>query len=466
MAHYDCDVAVIGAGTAGISAERKARGEGAKTLLIDPYFNGTTCATVGCMPSKLLIAASDAMAAVRGAGAFGIKAEGKVDGPAVLERVRRFRDEFAGGVRASFDRLPEDVPLRGRARFTAPGELETDQGDTVSAKAVVVATGSAPAIPGPFKDFGDLILTNESIFELKDLPDSMGVIGAGAIGVELAQAMARLGVRVELYDMGHTIAGMPAETGGVLRDLLALEFNLHMGVTPEAEQVKKGVRITYEGHEAEFERLLIAAGRPPNLDGLDLEKSGMAFDEDGRPVVNPDCLQCTDVPVFMAGDVNGVRPLLHEASDEGAIAGYNAAHFPDIRRTDRKTALAITFTRPSAAIVGILPSNDNDLVTGRADFSNQGRSRVEDRAGGMIRVHADRKTGKLVGADLCLPDGEHIAHQMAWIIGLGIDAGAAKDLPFYHPTIEEGVKSAFRDLCAAIEAGVHWTTDEGSPPGV
>ncbi|MEY8841761.1 FAD-dependent oxidoreductase, partial [Cribrihabitans sp. XS_ASV171] len=129
MTLYQTDVAVIGAGTAGLAAERHAREAGAKTLLIDPAFAGTTCATVGCMPSKLLIAAADAAQAARGAERFGVRAEPRIDGPAVLQRLRALRDDFVAGVRASIARLPEGVCLTARARFEAPGRLVLDTGD-------------------------------------------------------------------------------------------------------------------------------------------------------------------------------------------------------------------------------------------------------------------------------------------------------------------------------------------------
>ena len=162
-----CDVAVIGAGTAGLAAERAARANGASTLLIDPYYRGTTCATVGCMPSKLLIAASHAAHSARSTGMFGITVSDiAIDGKAVMQRVREERDRFARLTRENIEEIPDGIRLSGRAKFTAPNRLELDDGRLIEARSIVIATGSAPFVPGAFAGLGKRLLTNESIFEL------------------------------------------------------------------------------------------------------------------------------------------------------------------------------------------------------------------------------------------------------------------------------------------------------------
>lgn len=465
MAVTECDVAVIGAGTAGLAAERKARACGAATLLIDPEFAGTTCATVGCMPSKLLIAAARVAHTVNGAGTFGIRARPEVDGPAVMKRVRRMRGDFAQGVRDQIADLPEGTTRRARARFAGPNLLELDTGERIRAKAVIVATGSAPSLPDPFRALGDLALTNSDVFELEDLPRSLAVVGAGPIGLELAQAFARLGVRVEVFDKGDRLAKLPAETSTHLRRLLEAEMSIHLGVEPEVEARGDQVHLRHDGQETRFDRVLVALGRPPQLEGLDLAAAGVRTNAHGMPQVDPRTLQVGTSAIFLAGDVNGDRPLLHEASDEGAIAGHNAAHFPEMAAAPRKLPFAITFTHPTAATIGTLPGEEDDLATGCSDYADQGRSKVEGRPGGLLRLHAQRGTGRLVGADLCLPEGEHIAHLLAWIISRGTDVTDALQLPFYHPTLEEGIKPALRELCGKIDREPEWNEDEGSPPG-
>jgi dihydrolipoamide dehydrogenase len=224
------DIVIIGAGTAGLSAERSARHAGGETLLVDPGFSGTTCANVGCMPSKLLIAAGQAAYSVRQACQFGVSATPCVDGEAVMHRLRRERDHFAQTTRDEIAALPQGTTLRGKARFTGPNNLMLEDGTSIIAKAIVIATGARPAMPSDFVPLGDLALTNESLFELETLPETLAVIGAGPLGLELGQAMARLGVKVTLLDASTTLGGLfEKRIAGRLSEILAREMMLVQG---------------------------------------------------------------------------------------------------------------------------------------------------------------------------------------------------------------------------------------------
>ncbi|KZY33863.1 dihydrolipoamide dehydrogenase [Roseovarius sp. HI0049] len=465
MTRHVADVAVIGAGTAGLAAERHARGQGAQTRLIDPAFAGTTCATVGCMPSKLLIAAADAAHGAADADRFGIHAKVQVNGPEVFDRVRRMRDDFARGVRQSIADLPDGTCLKARARFDAPGILALDTGDIIEARAIVIATGAAPNLPGPYRAVSDRVLTNRTIFELDELPNSLGVIGAGPLGLELAQAMHRLGVEVEVFDSGESLAGLPPETSRALYATLSDSFPIHLNCKPDPAPHPDGVELSWPGHTARFERILVAAGRPPSLDALELENADLDLDDHGTPIFDPRTLQCGDAPVFIAGDANHDRPLLHEASDEGTIAGSNAATWPDVAQSPRKIPLSISFTRPEAATIGTIPDPDDDShVTGTADYADQGRAKVIGQAHGLLRLHATTD-GQLTGASLCAPGGEHLAHMLAWAIQCGLTAPEVLDLPFYHPTLAEGLQPALRDICRQTERTKPWHRDDDPRPG-
>ncbi|WP_323766155.1 dihydrolipoyl dehydrogenase [Marinovum sp.] len=450
-ADLSCDVAIIGAGTAGLAAQRSASAAGASTLLIDPAFGGTTCANTGCMPSKLLISAGDAAHGVREADTFGIRATPEVDGRAVMARVHRLRDRFVKGVTDSIAELPDAVKITARARFAAPDRLVLDDGRSVMAGAVVIATGSSPAIPRAFDAVSDAVLTNAYLFELDDLPRSVAVIGAGPIGVELAQALARLGVEVAVFDKGDRVAGLQdAEVSQTLAKLLAKELPLHLGTEPEVARAEGGVRLSWDGQSKSFERLLLAVGRPPNLDGLDLGKAGIALDEHGTPGFDPETLRCGTSRVFIAGDANQDRPLLHEASHEGRIAGQNAATCPEVARFSRHVPFVLTFTRPEAAEVGHIPDPDDpDIAVASAPYDDQGKARVEHRLGGLCRIYARRSDGRLTGASLCAPDAGHLAHFFALALEAGMGANDLLSVPFYHPTLEEGLKPALRALCKA-----------------
>jgi dihydrolipoamide dehydrogenase len=464
MVDLTCDVAIIGAGTAGLAAELRARRDGAKTILIDKSFSGTTCTNVGCMPSKLLIAAGDAAHAAKSASVFGVEANPQIDGRAVLERLRTKRDEFIAGVKDSLDALPDGVKHKGHAHFVSPTRLATGADCFVQAKAIVIATGAKPSIPKFLGGLDERVLTNETLFELKDLPRSIGVIGAGPLGLELAQALARLGVIVTVFDESETLAGLDDhEVASALRAILEKEFVINLGVELSARRDGNDIELSWSGKSAgraTFDYVLAAAGRPPRLDDLGLEASGLTLDEHGAPKVDPSTMQCENAPIFMAGDADHARPVLHEANAEGSIAGRNAAAFPDVEPVKRMPPLSIMFTDPSMALVGARPGKDADIVSGSASFEDQGRAQVFATNQGLAKIFADKR-GKLVAATILTPAGEHLAHLLAWAIQQGLSASDLLDLPFYHPTYEEGLKPALRAICEAANGTGPADRDDG-----
>ena len=453
MTERHVDVAILGAGTAGLTARRAAEAEGASALMIDPGPFGTTCARVGCMPSKLLIAAADAAHHAHTAGVFGVRvAEVDIDGHAVMARVRRERDRFVGFVSRSIDEhLEGDRLLVGRGRFQ-DGALVV--GDTrVTFGAAVVATGSSPFVPPPFRDLGDLLMDTGGLFDLETLPESVLVVGTGVIGLELGQALARLGVRTTIVGIRGVIG--PLTDPQVKADahrLFSAELDLHADYELHAvERVEGGVRVrfTAEGadHEATYERVLLAAGRRPNTGdlGIDIDLAQ----------VDPYTGQLGDSNVFVAGDVSAFRPLLHEAADEGRIAGANAARFPNVQAQPRRTPLGIVFTDPQIAMVGLSHSElDPELHRiGSIDYSDQGRSRVVNKHAGLVRIYASRRCGKLVGAEMLGPAVEHTGHLLAWAVQQGLTVDEALSMPFYHPVVEEGIRTALRDLRKNLRFG-------------
>ena len=469
---FDVDVAVIGAGTAGLAAYRSAAAVSSKVLMIEGGIHGTTCARVGCMPSKLLIAAGDAAHHATHAVPFGIRATVEVDGRAVMDRVRRERDRFVGFVIDGVESIPAGHKLHGRARFTAPGVLEVERVDgargellaRVNARAIVIATGSSPFVPPMFEGVRDRLVVNDDVFAWETLPASVAVFGAGVIGLELGQALSRLGVRVSVFGRSNTIGPL---TDPVVKASALAAFREEMPVFPDAtvrtvRRVPEGVEVTYDDLDGvtkveTFAYALVAAGRRANLGGIGLEHSGVKLDGRGTPIFDRTTLQCEGTPVFIAGDANDDVPLLHEAADEGKIAGENAARYPTVNAGLRRSLLAITFTEPQIAIAGATfaslsqggPS-DREVVVGEIAFSDQGRSRVMLQNRGIGHVYADRATGRFLGAELVGPRVEHIGHLLAWAHQQGLTIDAMLAMPFYHPVVEEGLRTALRDAASKI----------------
>jgi dihydrolipoamide dehydrogenase len=468
MTEMRCDVAIIGAGTAGLAAERAARKAGAKTLLIDDSFGGTTCASVGCMPSKLLIAAANATHRVRQAAIFGIRTPPPtVDGPAVMNRLRKERDAFVAATLKTVEQIPSGIRVKGKARFIDRTTLALSDGKSVSAKGVVIATGARPSVPKTFEVLGDLVLTNETIFELRSLPRSIAVVGAGPLGLELAQALTRLGVDTQVFEQSDHLAALrDAEVVKELRSILATEFPIHTGVKLEMARDGDAARLSWSGSSPgarSFDRVLVATGRPPQLQDLNLASAGVSMDKRGVPHFDSTTLQCGNAPIFLAGDADGQRPVLHEAALEGMIAGRNAAVFPDVQRAKRAVPLSIMFTDPPLATIGTPPSDT--IIVGTGSYADQGRAKVDACNSGLVRIYANRESGVITGAVLLGPAMDHIAHLFAWAIERGETAAGMLGLPVYHPTFEEGLKAPLRQICELVGVDIAHL-DTVAPPGV
>jgi dihydrolipoamide dehydrogenase len=466
MTPHQVEVAIVGSGTAGMAAYKAAREHSDSVLLIEAGPYGTTCARVGCMPSKLLIAAADAAHQARHAAPFGVLVQGvSIDGAAVMERLRRERDRFVGLVLESVASVMAQDRLTARVQFQDAATLVTEQGQAIHAQRVVIATGSAPVVPTMLAGLGGYLLTNENIFDLPTLPARLAVFGTGVLGIELAQAMSRLGVHVKMFGVGGGIAGI---RDAEIRDYAKQAFNaeFYLDAAAEVRSVQPsgdGVEIQYlhqDGiwHTEHFDYVLAATGRAPVVQDLALNNTGLTLDKRGVPVFDRHTMQCGTSSIFMAGDASNEVPLLHEAADQGRIAGENAARFPDMRAGLRRAPLALVFTDPQLAFVGVnleqLNAHHKDhFAVGRVSFENQGRSRVMLRNQGLLKVYAEQGTGLFLGAEMFGPAAEHIGHLLAWAAQQRMTVAAMLEMPFYHPVIEEGLRTALRDLDVQLHHG-------------
>lgn len=479
MEKREVDVAIIGAGTAGMVAYRRVASVTDRVVMIEGSQYGTTCARVGCMPSKLLIAAAERAHDAATAGPFGVFPENiRIDGHKVMERVKRERDNFVGAVVSSAEGLPEAHRLMGHARFVDGHRLTVGDHTEVIADRIIIATGSRPNLPGLFKAAKDRLVVNDDLFYWDDLPGSVAVFGPGIIGLELGQALSRLGVRVRMFGSGGSLGGIRNPD---IRDLALDSFRQEFPIEPKAdvkkiERTDAGVAVTFVKDDQPvtetYDYLLAATGRRPNIDNLDIQNAGIDLDDRGMPVFDPYTLRCGDSHIFIAGDVNNHRPLLHEAADEGRIAGDNAVSWPDVRTGLRKTALSVVFTDPQIAAVGLIPDLSDDdsrrrYAAGDVRFDDQGRSKVIGKNRGLLRVYGEHGSGLFVGAEMLGPSAEHIAHLLAWCAQQRMTVSTMLDMPFYHPVIEEGLRTALKGLSRNLSMGpepVRDCTDCG--PGV
>jgi dihydrolipoamide dehydrogenase len=462
MQQREVDVAIIGAGTSGMTAYRSALEHTPNVVVIEDGPYGTTCARVGCMPSKLLIAAAEAAHTIGHAGLFGVHGGTlRVDGRAVMKRVREERDRFVGFVLEAVERWPEAQRLRGRARFIDDHTLDVGGHTRVRASRIVIATGSRPAVPAGWRQaLAERLIVNDDVFDWQDLPSSVAVVGAGVIGLELAQALHRLGVRVRVIARSNHVGSL---TDPALQDMARQVFARELPLALNAGQIdprRDGEQVllrTPTTGEERFDWLLCATGRRPNVDGLGLEQTRLPLAPNGVPVHDRRTGQIGNTHVFLAGDAADERALLHEAADEGRIAGDNAARWPDVRVRPRRTPLAVVFCEPQLMIAGAshaeLVRSGVAFEVGEVSFEDQGRSRVIGRNQGALHAYAERGSGRFLGAEMIGPAAEHIGHLLAWSVQRGDTVQQMLDSPFYHPVIEEGLRTALRHLQRALRMG-------------
>ena len=451
MKHLDVDVAIVGAGSAGMAAYQTAARHTDRIVVIEAQGYGTLCARAGCMPSKLLIAAADHAHAIGQAHRFGVHAIGShIDGASVMARIHDLRQHFLDGVLREVQTWPRHHRLEGWARFTGPHELAVGGHTRVTAKRIVLATGSQAQVPDAWREaLGPLLLTTDTLFDLPSLPSSVAVVGGGAIGVEMAQALHRLNVRVAWLVREDSVGGLQdAALRPLTIPLLAEGINLVTGVDirgmgRSGPHARIDFRVGAEQGSTVAEHVLVCTGRRPRLQGLDLDKAGLALDSDGMPQGFDDrTTRLGDSDIHLAGDANGAHPLLHEAVADGQRAAGMVPSQP------RRTPLRIVFCDPQIAAVGqpldALTRTGHRVAVGVADFSDQGRSLIKGAGRGLLRIYVCRDSRRVLGAEMIGPCAEHLAHLLAWAIHQSLTLDAVLDCPFYHPVVEEAVRTALR----------------------
>lgn len=443
------NLVVLGAGTAGLVCAAIAAGLGARVALVEKHLMGGDCLNVGCVPSKAILRASRAVAAVRLSSKFGVEIPKgwSVDFGNVMARMRRLRAGISlNDSAARFQTLGVDVYL-GEGRFSGPETIEVD-GQVLRFARAAVCTGARaalPSIPG-LKETNPL--TNASVFNLTELPRRLGVIGGGPIGCELAQAFARFGSRVTLFQRATEILPRDdPDAAVVVRDRLALDgVHVHRG-TPvlRVERSSEGLGIIHEGgasRKFEFvDAILLATGRAPNVETLGLDAAGVAFDGNGIKV--DDHLRTTNPRIYAAGDVTGGFQFTHAADAAARILVRNAL----FRGRAKVSALTIpwcTYTDPELAHVGLSPEAADarriKVRTFRQPMGHVDRAILDGDTDGFVKVHVKSGTDRILGATAVGRNaGDWISElTLAMVGGLGLKTIAETIHPY--PTQAEAIK--------------------------
>ena len=447
------NLVVIGAGAGGLVSAAGAAGVGARVALIESHLLGGDCLTVGCVPSKLLLRCAKAAAAVRNAADFGVNVSGEisVDFGFVMERLRRLRASIApiDSARRYSEKLGVDVFI-GKGRFTGEKTINVN-GKTLNFAKAVVATGGTAAVPNIPGLRQAPYYTNASIFNLTELPARMGVIGAGPIGLELAQAFQRLGSRVTVFSRTDRI--MPREDpdaariveNSLRRDGVTFAFNVnYRGI--ESRGGKPPVTMIVEDGDGtrslEFDALLVAAGRKPTVKGLGLTDAGIEYDERLGVKVN-DRMQTTNPDVYAVGDVASKYQFTH-MSDFGARLVIRNALFYGRDKFSNLIIPWATYTEPEVAHAGLyekdLLDQDIGFVTFTREFADVDRGIVDGETEGFVKIHVKKGTDQILGATIVGSHAGDMISEITVAMQAGMGLGKLASVIHPYPTAAEAIR--------------------------
>ena len=449
------DLVVIGAGPGGYTAAIKAAQLGMKTAIVEKEKNlGGTCLNVGCIPSKALLSSSELFhEAQHGFKSHGIKAEGlSFDVAAMMKRKDGVVRKMARGIDYLMNKNGIEH-VSGSGRIVNAGEVEVTGGEagrTLKTKRILIATGSS--VSGlPFLEFdGETVLSSDHAIALGQAPESMIVIGGGAIGLELGSVWARLGTKVTVVEFLPRIAAMfDEDITQALQKLLqkqGLKFHLGTGVE-SAEKTKTGIKLTAakgdKSLELEAEKVLVAVGRKPNTDGLGATEAGVELDKRGR--IQTDAEWHTNVPgIYAIGDVIAGPMLAHKAEQEAVAAVERMAG--KAGRVNYDTIPWVIYTAPEVAAVGLTEAEakekGHEVSVGAFPFQANGRAVAGAHADGLAKVIADKETDRVLGAQILSANASELIAEAVLLMEFD---GSAEDLArtiHAHPTMSEGLREA------------------------
>ena len=449
------DIVVIGAGPGGYTAAIKAAQLGMKTAIVEKGKNlGGTCLNVGCIPSKALLSSSELFdEAQHGFKSHGINAEGvTMDVAAMMKRKDGVVSKMARGIDYLMNKNGIEH-VSGSGRIVNAGEVEVTGGEatrTLKTKRILIATGSS--VSGlPFLEFdGETVLSSDHAIALGQAPESMIVIGGGAIGLELGSVWARLGTKVTVVEFLTRIAAIfDEDITQALQKLLqkqGLKFHLGTGVE-SAEKTKTGIKLTAakgdKSLELEAEKVLVAVGRKPNTDDLGATEAGVELDERGR--IRTDAEWQTNVPgIYAIGDVIAGPMLAHKAEQEAVAAVERMAG--KAGRVNYDTIPWVIYTAPEVAAVGLTEAEakekGHEVSVGAFPFQANGRAVAGAHADGLAKVIADKATDRVLGTQILSANASELIAEAVLLMEFD---GSAEDLArtiHAHPTMSEGLREA------------------------
>jgi pyruvate/2-oxoglutarate dehydrogenase complex dihydrolipoamide dehydrogenase (E3) component len=444
---YDFDVAVIGGGSGGYAAARTAAGAGLKTVVVEGGEEvGGLCILRGCMPTKALLYASEILHLAGHPEPWGIHtANVSFDFARVMARKNALIGEFAEDRRRQLADGRFGF-LRANARFRDRHTVALDNNRMLSARHFVVATGSSVA-PPPLPQLRETgYLTSDDALRLSQLPESLIVLGGGPIACEFAQFFARFGVKVSLLQRSeHVLREFDTDAATVIEKVFRREgIEVFTGTKLTGVSREGGLKTVSFEHGGESRsisarEILFALGRVPNTASLDLDAAGVATDR-GRIIAN-EFMQTSAPHIYTAGDCTGPHEIVHIAVQQGEVAAHNIATPAAPRRMDYRLLIAVVFTDPQVAFVGLTEKEAKARnIPCRAasyPFNDHGKSLIMEAKDGFVKLLADVKSGEILGGSCVGPMGGELIHEIAAAMAKRMTVHELAVVPHYHPTLAE-----------------------------
>jgi pyruvate/2-oxoglutarate dehydrogenase complex dihydrolipoamide dehydrogenase (E3) component len=465
MSSYD--VVIIGSGSAGFSAAQAAREVGAKVCMIERGKLGGECPNYACVPSKALLKAARVWRLMRRAREFGVTTSGmQVNFRDVLGYERKVVETITGGGKRGdrYVKLAERLKIRleyGNASFVDEQTVhvaDEDGGRTIVGKAFVIATGTVPFIP-PIEGISDVqYLTSADVLSLHEAPGSLAIVGGGPVGCEYATFFSALGTRVTLIQSAPFVLHREDEDVALMAQQMLASYGVEVLVNAKTKRVWSarggvhGLAVSVDGQvqTVAVEQIMIAAGKRAAVDGLALEKAGVALDE-RKNVKTSATGQTSAKHVFAAGDVSGGYLFTHTAHHEGYTAGANAARVALKKRsplvkTNERVVPRVTFVDPEVASVGLTEAEAKKrfrrLLVGAFPIAGLGRAVTESSRAGLVKLIADGKTGKLVGGHIMGEAAGEMIHEISLAIYLNATMEDLAEMIHAYPTFSEAITGA------------------------
>ncbi|HEX9758263.1 MAG TPA: dihydrolipoyl dehydrogenase [Nitrospiria bacterium] len=439
------DLVVIGAGSGGFAAARVATGLGKKVALIDKGPFGGLCILKGCMPSKTLLRSAELVHLGKTSIKLGVSfKKPQIDYPGIISRKNEIIKGFSDYRFQEVVSNPNITFIDGLAQFRSPREIQVGS-RIIQGEKFVIGTGSdlaIPPIPG-LKEFG--FITSDDALELTKLPKSLAVLGAGAVGLELGQHFARMGVKVTILERsGHVLSKEDEDIGTALGQYLqeeGMEVCHHLTFERVSKKgTLKSFEITCQGtpRSVEVEEILLAAGRQPQLEGLNLEAAGVETNWNG--IIVNDEMETKTTGIFAVGDVTGIYQLTHVAVYQGEVAGHNAFS-EQKKKADYRIVPFVVFTDPTFAKVGLTEKEAQqkgiNVQVASFPFNDLGKAICTGQTQGFAKMIADSKTGEILGVQVLGPEGGELIHEMIVAMTFRSTVQQFLQIPHYHPTLSE-----------------------------